>query len=293
MNYWKKLSVYDVNSIKRYASGFPLDENGEATAQCLDGEWDFKLVPNPKSVPLGYESVGAQLDGFCKIKVPSNWQIEGHSQPIYTNYVYPYALSQFNVADIPHVKSRCNEVGCYVTEFEVKESQKDVYLRFDGINSCGDIYVNGQFVGYSEDTFSPQEYDVTPLVKVGKNKLAVSVYRYTTGSYLEDQDMWRISGIFRSVWLIYKPNVQIADYFTYCQLGNDYKDAKFFVDVTLGARESTDDIKVEVDLSYGEKIVAHLEDSADGIAQDESKQLLLTADLTDVLLWSQRPLCLP
>lgn len=286
MNYWKKLSVYDVNSIKRYASGFPLDENGEATAQCLDGEWDFKLVPNPKSVPLGYESVGAQLDGFGKIKVPSNWQIEGHSQPIYTNYVYPYALSQFNVADIPHVKSRCNEVGCYVTEFEVKESQKDVYLRFDGINSCGDIYVNGQFVGYSEDTFSPQEYDVTPLVKVGKNKLAVSVYRYTTGSYLEDQDMWRISGIFRSVWLIYKPNVQIADYFTYCQLGNDYKDAKFFVDVTLGARESTDDIKVEVNLSYCEKIVAHLEGSADGIAQDESKQLSLTADLTDVLLWS-------
>ena len=68
MNYWKKLSVYDVNSIKRYASGFPLDENGEVTAQCLDGEWDFKLVPNPKSVPLGYESVGAQLDGFGKIK---------------------------------------------------------------------------------------------------------------------------------------------------------------------------------------------------------------------------------
>ena len=165
MNYWKKLSAYDVNSIKRYASGFPLDEEGNATAKCLDGEWDFRLVENPSKIPQGYESVGATLENFNKIKVPSNWQIQGHGQPIYTNYVYPYALSQFNIADIPHVQARYNEVGCYVTEFEVQESDRDVYLRFDGINSCGDIYVNGQFVGYSEDTFSPQEYDVTPFIK--------------------------------------------------------------------------------------------------------------------------------
>ncbi len=129
MNYWKKLSAYDVNSIKRYASGFPLDEEGNATAKCLDGEWDFRLVENPSKIPQGYESVGATLENFNKIKVPSNWQIQGHGQPIYTNYVYPYALSQFNIADIPHVKARYNEVGCYVTEFEVQESDRDVYLR--------------------------------------------------------------------------------------------------------------------------------------------------------------------
>ena len=174
MNYWRKLSVYDVNSVTRYASGFPLDEKGNPTSVCLDGEWNFKLVANPNEIPRGYELPEAELKDFNKIKVPSNWQIQGFGQPIYTNYMYPYALSQFNIADIPHVKTRKNEVGCYVTNFEVKENDSDIFLRFDGINSCADIYVNGQFVGYSEDTFSPQEYDISKFVRVGENKLAVS-----------------------------------------------------------------------------------------------------------------------
>ncbi|MDE7348564.1 MAG: hypothetical protein K2N53_02760, partial [Clostridia bacterium] len=287
MNYWKKLSAYDVNSIKRYASGFPLDEEGNATAKCLDGEWDFRLVENPSKIPQGYESVGATLENFNKIKVPSNWQIQGYGQPIYTNYVYPYALSQFNIADIPHVKARYNEVGCYVTEFEAQESDKDVYLRFDGINSCGDIYVNGQFVGYSEDTFSPQEYDITHLVKEGKNKLAVSVYRYTTGSYLEDQDMWRISGIFRSVWLIYKPKAQIADYFTHCELSDNYTKAKFTTDVTVEVKDTdTASLKAQVELSFGGKVIATMEQELGAVAKDTAQDLSVSADIDDVKLWS-------
>ena len=165
MNYWKELKSYNVNSIKRYASGFPYDEKGNITAVCLDGEWDFKWVANPDLIPEGYEKVGAKLDGFDKISVPSNWQIKGYSKPIYTNYIYPYALAQFNVLAIPYVKKRYNEVGCYVKEFEVANLDKDIFIRFDGINSCGDIYVNGKFVGYSEDTFSPQEYNITDYVK--------------------------------------------------------------------------------------------------------------------------------
>ena len=287
MNYWKKLSAYDVNSIKRYASGFPMDKDGNVTSECLDGEWDFKLVENPNQIPTGYELPEAQLKDFVKIKVPSNWQIEGHGQPIYTNYIYPYALSQFNIADIPHVKARKNEVGCYVTQFEVKESDRDVFLRFDGINSCADIYVNGQFVGYSEDTFSPQEYDISHLVRVGKNKLAVSVYRYTTGSYLEDQDMWRISGLFRSVWLIYKPQVEIFDYFTRSQLSEDYKSAKFTTDVTLSARnKDVSNAKVQVELSYKGKSVALMEEQIGAIEKDSTNTYSLTADLDEVELWS-------
>ncbi len=287
MNYWKKLSAYDVNSIKRYASGFPLDEEGNATAKCLDGEWDFRLVENPSKIPQGYESVGATLENFNKIKVPSNWQIQGHGQPIYTNYVYPYALSQFNIADIPHVKARYNEVGCYVTEFEVQESDRDVYLRFDGINSCGDIYVNGQFVGYSEDTFSPQEYDVTPFIKAGKNKLAVSVYRYTTGSYLEDQDMWRISGIFRSVWLIYKPKAQIADYFTHCELTDDYTKAKFITDLSIDVKDAdTVNLKVQVALSLDGEVIATIEQDLGALSKDTAQDLSVSADIDGVKLWS-------
>lgn len=287
MNYWKKLSICDVNSIKRYASGFPIDNDGNATSVCLDGEWDFKLVSNPNQIPQGYELPEAELKDFTKIKVPSNWQIQGYGQPIYTNYTYPYALAQFNIAAIPHVKTRKNEVGCYVTQFEVKESDRDVFLRFDGINSCGDVYVNGQFVGYSEDSFSPQEYDISKLVRVGKNKLAVSVYRYTTGSYLEDQDMWRISGLFRSVWLIYKPKVEISDYFTRSELSADYKSAKFMTDVTINSREKELSLaRVEVELSYQGKQVALMQEQIGAMAQDSTSTVTMSADLNEVELWS-------
>ena len=108
MNYWRKLSVYDVNSVTRYASGFPLDEKGNPTSVCLDGEWNFKLVANPNEIPRGYELPEAELKDFNKIKVPSNWQIQGFGQPIYTNYMYPNALSKFNIAQIPHDKTLKN-----------------------------------------------------------------------------------------------------------------------------------------------------------------------------------------
>ena len=287
MNYWKELKSYNVNSIERYAAGFPYDEKGETTAVCLDGEWDFKLVPNPKMIPVDYEKVGAELKDFNKIEVPSNWQIKGYGQPIYTNYIYPYALAQFNVLAIPHVKNRYNEVGCYVTEFEVESLDKDIFIRFDGINSCGDIYVNGEFVGFSEDTFSPQEYNITDFVKVGKNKLAVSVYRYTTGSYLEDQDMWRISGIFRSVWVIFKPKMEIADYFTHSQLFNDYRSARFFTDIEVESREITaSNVCVRVKLSYDGEDVAIMESNLFSIAKNSNQKISLQVDLEKIVLWS-------
>ena len=287
MNYWKQLQSYNIGAIKRYAAGFPYDEKGEITAECLDGEWDFKLVENPKLIPIDYEKVGSKLDGFGKIKVPSNWQIEGHSQPIYTNYVYPYALTQFNPLLIPHVKNRYNEVGLYVTEFEVTNLDKDIFIRFEGINSCGDIYVNGEFVGYSEDTFSPQEYNITEFVKEGTNKLAVSVYRYTTGSYLEDQDMWRISGIFRSVWVIRKPKLEISDYFTHSTIFNDYRSARFMTDITIESRDiMATNVRAIVKLSYQSQEVAVLESDLFSIAKNSDYTISLQTDIEKVVLWS-------
>ena len=287
MNFWKELKSYDINSITRYAAGFPYDENGKQTAVCLDGEWAFCLVENPDLIPVGYEQEDAELNGFGKIKVPSNWQIQGHGTPIYTNYMYPYALTQFNPLMLPHVKNKYNEVGCYVTEFEVKDLDKDIFIRFDGINSCGDIYVNGKFVGYSEDSFSPQEYNITKFVKAGKNKLAVSVYRYTTGSYLEDQDMWRISGIFRSVWLISKPRVEIADYFTHSKLFNNYKSAKFITHVTVASRENIRNrVSVQVKLSYDGKLVAELNSEPLYVERNGIVNVTLEKDIENINLWS-------
>ena len=292
MKNWSKLSVYNINAEKRYAAGFPLDEDGNPTAERLDGEWDFKFVKKASDVPKGYEQPGAKAEGFTKIQVPSEWQIKGFDKPIYTNYLYPYALVQFNPLLIPHVKGYRNSAGCYMTAFNVKKTDKRVFIRFDGINSCGDIYVNGKFVGYSEDTFSPQEYDVSEYVKEGENKLAVTVYRYCTGSYLEDQDMWRLSGIFRSVYLIYKPQAMIEDFYVRSVLKNDYKDARFLADVQtriagdLAGRKA----RVKVVLSKDGKVVAEL--SSDAEKKDKKKKYIknkikdLSSEITGVELWS-------
>ena len=292
MKNWSKLSVYNINAEKRYAAGFPLDKDGNPTAECLDGEWDFKFVEKVSQIPQGYEKPGAKAEGFTKIKVPSEWQIEGYDKPIYTNFTYPYALVQFNPLLIPHVKGYRNSAGCYMTTFKVKKTNERVFLRFDGINSCGDIYVNGEFVGYSEDTFSPQEYDITKYVKEGENKLAVTVYRYCTGSYLEDQDMWRLSGIFRSVYLIYKPQAMIEDFYVRSELKNDYKDATFLADVQTRISSEFADKKAEVKvaLSYEGKQIALL---SAGVEKSDKKKKYIKSKIKDlksevcgVNLWS-------
>ena len=292
MKNWSKLSVYNINAEKRYAAGFPLDKDGNPTAECLDGEWDFKFVEKVSQIPQGYEKPGAKAEGFTKIKVPSEWQIEGYDKPIYTNFTYPYALVQFNPLLIPHVKGYRNSAGCYMTTFKVKKTNERVFLRFDGINSCGDIYVNGEFVGYSEDTFSPQEYDVSKYVKEGENKLAVTVYRYCTGSYLEDQDMWRLSGIFRSVYLIYKPQAMIEDFYVRSELKNDYKDATFLADVQTRISSEFADKKAEVKvaLSYDGKQIALL---SAGVEKSDKKKKYIKSKIKDlksevcgVNLWS-------
>ena len=286
MNNYKTLSVYNVNSLKRSAAGFPLDKDGKSTAVCLDGKWHFKFAADPGQIPEGYEKDGVAPVGFDLIDVPSEWQILGYDTPIYTNYMYPYALAQFNLLAIPKVKERKTSVGCYVTEFDWNGGDKDAFLRFDGINSCGDIYVNGHFVGYSEDTFSPQEYDVTPYVREGSNKLAVTVYRYCTGSYLEDQDMWRLSGIFRSVWLIAKPHAEIIDAFSLSALKNDYRDADFSTEVTISSRKADDgDYTLSLTLSDGGNDVLALSQELGKLKVGEVKTLF-KASLDGIKLWS-------
>lgn len=280
-------AAFSENALRRYASGFPYCEDGKSSEVCLDGDWKFAFCENVYAIPEGYEKEGADLSSFSTIKVPSNWQIQGYDTPIYTNYTYTYALAQFNLAAVPKVKDKKNSVGCYVTEFDVEDNGKDVFIRIGGANSLAKVYVNGNYVGFSEDTFNPQEYDVTKYVKPGKNKLAVTVYRYCMGSYLEDQDMWRISGIFRSVYLIYKPGAEIFDYYTRCELSDDYKSAKFIADVCLKTNSKPlDAADITVELSKNGKIVATAK--CEGITQQLGKEntYTLTADVKNPLLWS-------
>ena len=235
-NFWRKAKIYNVNSIERYASGFPIDTEGNYKTVSLNGDWLFKFCNNVSEIPEDFYKLENSNSDFDTISVPSEWQFKGYDTPIYTNINYPKALESIVLPMIPHVYGDKNSVGCYVRKFNIENVNDNVFINFGGVNSCAEVYLNGHFVGYSEDTFDMQEYDVTKYAVPGENKLAVVVYRYCTGSYLEDQDMWRLSGIFRDVTLIYKPRVEISDMFFTSDLLENFKSAVFNGEITVSAK---------------------------------------------------------
>jgi beta-galactosidase len=172
----------------------------------LDGEWQFSLFARPQDVPERW--LAEDLDGARPITVPGNWQMQGYDRPIYTNVKYPFPVEP------PRVPAE-NPTGCYSRVFDVPAEWLDsgrVTLQFEGVNSAFYLVCNGRFVGYSQDSRLPAEFDLTTLLNAGANRVAVMVLRWSDGSYLEDQDMWWLSGIFRSVQLLHKPAEHIADY---------------------------------------------------------------------------------
>jgi beta-galactosidase len=287
-NFWRKPKIYNVNTVERYASGFPMEQNGKYKIHNLNGSWKFRFCDSVKQIPAGFEQPGAELQGFVNLDVPSEWQIKGYDIPIYSNIAYPYALSSVFLPAVPHVKKNKNSVGCYVRYFNVPSLHDNIHINFAGVNSAAEVYVNGQFVGYSEDSFDEQEYDITKYVKEGENKLAVIVYRYCTGSYLEDQDMWRLSGIFRDVTLIYKPRFEIADMYFYSELSDDYTEATVHARIRLAARgKSVRNGRLRLTLIAPDgSETASLVYNAGTVQNGESPELDLSFAVSSPSLWS-------
>ena len=158
------------------------------------------------------------VSSWDKINVPGNWQLQGFGKPIYVNMQYPFHRDRPSVTGEPakdwYAYDHRNPVGSYVTFFDVTKEMltNNLILHFGGVHSAMYVWVNGQKVGYSQNSMSPAEFDVTKFLREGRNKLAVEVYRWSDGSYLECQDMWRLSGIFREVQLWVRPLVHITDY---------------------------------------------------------------------------------
>jgi len=190
-------------------------------ARSLNGQWKFHWVPSPELRPVDFYRTDFDDSSWKTIEVPSNWQMQGYGTPIYTNFTYPFK------ADWPHVmgtppqdwtsyKER-NPVGSYRRQFEVPGSWtgRRIFLSFDGVDSSFYLWVNGQKVGYSVNSRNVAEFDITPYLKSGTNTLAAEVYRYCAGSYLEDQDMWRMSGIFRNATLWAAPVTHVRDFRIY------------------------------------------------------------------------------
>ena len=184
----------------------------------LDGQWLFHWSKDPASRPADFYREDYDVSKWKTITVPGNWQLQGYGVPIYININYPFVRNRPSVTTEPPkdwtAYENRNPVGSYVTFVEVTKEmlQKNLILHFGGVHSAMYVWINGQKVGYSQNSMSPAEFDVTSYLREGRNKLAVEVYRWCDGSYLEDQDMWRLSGIFREVQLWVRPLVHIADY---------------------------------------------------------------------------------
>lgn len=214
---WQSLSVLERNREQARDGFIPfhsLDSaiNGKredsAFFQLLNGNWRFHYSESPEMVPHGFQSpVYVETEGqWSTIPVPSNWQMLGYGRPHYSSCPYPFPID-------PPMVPRMNPTGCYRTQWELKEAWagRRVHLIFEGVDSAFHVWVNGQLAGYSEGSHCTSEFDITELMCPGKNLLAVQVYQWSKGSYLESQDKWRMSGIFRDVYLIAQPNVMIRD----------------------------------------------------------------------------------
>jgi beta-galactosidase/beta-glucuronidase len=198
------------------------DRSASPYFRLLNGPWRFHLAPNPASAPADFHLPGFDDSAWDTITVPGNWQLQGYDKPIYTNVRYPFPVDARLT-----VPADDNPTGSYRRTFTIPEewSGRRIFLLFEGVDSAFHLWVNGQEVGYSQDSRLPAEFDITPYVKPSENTLAVRVYRWSDGSYLEDQDFWRLSGIYRDVYLYAVPGVHVRDLALRTTFDAAYQDA--------------------------------------------------------------------
>ncbi|MCU4743970.1 DUF4981 domain-containing protein [Halobacteria archaeon AArc-m2/3/4] len=254
----------------------------------LNGEWAFDLSPTPADASETFVDPEFDADDWDDIEVPLNWQAAGYGGPHYTNVVYPFPV------DPPNVPAE-NPTGRYRRQFHVDEAWdgRQIRLHFEGVDSAFHLWVNGERVGYSEGARLPTEFDVTEYVGPGENTIAVRVYKWTNGSYLEDQDMWWLSGIFREVYAYAVPETHIADVDVRTELDDDYADARLAtaVDVTNdGTYAETRTVTATLWDAEG-TAVAELEDTV-RIAPGETATVDLATTVADPAKWTaETPTC--
>ncbi|THU38427.1 DUF4981 domain-containing protein [Niastella caeni] len=239
-NDWENEQVFGINKEASHATYIPYANIQQALQHVptaspwflsLDGNWKFNWVKQPSERPVDFYTENFNDSKWKSIPVPSNMEMHGYGTPIYTNITYPFKYDPPRVMGaVPAnwtLHREPNPVGSYRRYFEVPANWngKEIFIHFKGVQSAFYIWVNGQRVGYSENSMSPAEFNITRYIKPGKNVLAVEVYKFSDASYLEDQDMFRFSGIHRSVFLYANPKLQLRDFFLQTQLSPDLKSA--------------------------------------------------------------------
>jgi beta-galactosidase len=229
---WQNPKITGINNEPGHATLIPFADQASALSgkrekspyyQSLNGKWQFSVAPNPAAAPVGFEAPDYDAAAWDQIEVPGNWQLQGdYDIPIYVNVQYP-----FPVDEKLSVPSEDNPTGSYRRSFTIPAGwdNRQVFITFDGVDSAFHLWINGAFVGFSKESRLPAEFNITPYVRPGENVVAARVYRWSDGSYLEDQDFWRLSGIYRDVYLWSAPLVHLRDFFVTTELDEAYQNA--------------------------------------------------------------------
>ena len=227
---------------------------GSSFYHSLNGQWKFSWVSKPADRPTDFYKPAFDVSGWKEITVPGNWQFQGYDIPIYVNIKYPFKK------DPPYIPAEFNPVGSYRRTFTVPQGWdgRQVFLHFAGVESAFYVWVNGTRIGLGKDSRTPVEFNVTPFLRSGENSIAVQVYRWCDGSYLEDQDFWRLSGIYRDVYLYSTPGLHIRDFEVNASLSENYTKALFSVVARVRNYGTTDMAapSVGVTLIEGDTVVA-------------------------------------
>lgn len=310
-DYWENERIFEENKEPGHATYFPYATIEEMKGDkehydkpwlttksslfiSLNGTWKFYFVDEPSKRPTTFWQDGFDTSSWDDIDVPSNWEMKGYDKPLYCNVEYPFANTP------PYISRRSghsgygvNPVGSYVREFTIPEDWKDkqVFINFGGIYSAAYVWVNGQYVGYTQGANNDHEFDITKQIKTGNNKIAVQVFRWSDGSYLECQDMFRMSGIYRDVYLFATPKTYIRDHYITSELNkaSNYTSGKMNVELTVANRDnSTSTVKTSIELvdNEGKSIYKSGETSVTVSAGMEENLTISVPSLTNLNLWS-------
>ncbi len=235
---WENPEVFAINKEAARATSLPypskklaIADEAEASPyyQSLNGIWKFSWVSKPAEKPEGFYQESYDVSGWTNLEVPSTWEFHGYGVPVYLNTRYPFPKNP------PYVNKEDNPVGSYRRNFNIPTewNGRRVFLHFDAGAAAMYVWVNGKKVGYTENAKCPAEFEITPYIRQGSNTLSCEVYKYSDGSYIEDQDMWRLSGINRDVFLYSTAQTRILDFFAHPDLDKNYKNGVFCVDVKV------------------------------------------------------------
>jgi len=294
-----KPTVFGVNTLTPHVTSMPYSTVEEAVKgdrhasewyQSLSGTWKFFHVKKPSERNNDFYKDNYDVSGWDDLPVPSSWQLHGYDAPIYTNVIYPW--SQSNKVSAPYAPTDFNPVGHYRRTFTVPKdwANRRIRLHFEGVESAYYVWVNGNYVGYSEDTFTDHEFDINKYLRDGENNISVQVFRWCDGSWLEDQDFIRLSGIYRDVYIYATPEVHIQDFQIDATLAGNYTDGilKTTAWIYNFTGEASGDYTVELSLynDAGTEVIAPKAEKLSGIGSKGEKSVHFEIPYSSPARWS-------